>query len=123
MSILLPLGADDVVGHVCDEAGAQRLFNRGEARHQGRSYLEKGQRPLFFLYGVPHKSFMGCDHIGSRVAPGRLKEGAVPGRGSGGQTQMGEDLGSHRGIFDGGDECELFLKLSGLNIQGRKLFG
>jgi len=41
-------------------------------------------------------------------ASGCLKEIAGPSRGtgwgSGGQSQMGENLGHHRGIFDGGDD-------------------
>ena len=36
-------------------------------------------------------------------ASGRLNEGAEFRRGSGGQPQMGEDLGHHRRIFDGGE--------------------
>jgi hypothetical protein len=41
-------------------------------------------------------------------ASGRLKGGAElrrgPGWGSGGQTQVGEDLGNHHGIFNGSDD-------------------
>ena len=44
----------------------------------------------------------------SRVGSGRLKElvgrRRRTGRGFGGQAQMGEDLGNHRGIFDRGNE-------------------
>ncbi len=42
------------------------------------------------------------------MVSGRLKEIACPrrrtGRGSGGQAQVGEDLGNYPGIVDGGDE-------------------
>ena len=48
------------------------------------------------------------DGIGPRVESGCLKEVTGPsrgtGRGSEGQSQMGENLAKHRGIFDGGDD-------------------
>ena len=51
------------------------------------------------------------EYIGSRVASGRLKEITGPGRrtewSSGGEAQMGENLGHHRGLLNLGVKLEL----------------
>ncbi len=64
-------------------------------------WVGAGQRGIVGLGAEP-------EYIGSRVESGRLKESECPrrrtGLGSGGQPQMGENLGSRPGIFDGGDD-------------------
>ncbi len=51
---------------------------------------------------------METNENGSQVGSGHLNERVglrrCTGRGFGGQAQMSEDLGYHRGIFNGGDE-------------------
>ena len=72
-------------------------------RHRGRFEAREKQGGML----AQRWSGMAADSIGSRVGSGRLKKRVGlyrrAGWSSGGQAQMSEDLGNHRGIYDGGD--------------------